>query len=108
MSASPRWTPDEDAALERWYPEYGTKCKRWACNGGELLTGRSRKAINIRACKLGVGCRYHGPRVWPHAHDRMALAMLADVCRETGRTPYQVLRHLHSLVESNRKRSRGR
>ena len=31
------WTTSELDALERWYPEYGTRCPRWQCNGGELL-----------------------------------------------------------------------
>lgn len=98
------WTSAETAALEMWYPEYGTRCQRWEVNGGDLLKGRSKGAIAVKAQRMGLRCRYQGPRIWPKAHDRMALAMLARVCRETGKTPYEVLGHLKSLVRNNAKK----
>lgn len=105
MRSGEEWTNDDLDALESWYPEFGTQCPRWWANGGKLLEGRSHRAIAAKAARIGLKCRYRGPRVWPHAHDRMAIAMLAKVCRETGRSPYQVLDHLRSLVQNNQRRS---
>lgn len=101
------WSEEEIDALERWYPEYGTRCPRWECNGGELLHGRTKRAIAVKAERIGLRCRYQGPRIWTKAQDRAALEMLARVCRETGKSPYQVLGHLRSLVENNQRRARA-
>lgn len=101
------WSDGELDALEKWYPEYGTRCERWEVNGGELLRGRSKKEIAIKAERIGLSCMYQGPRIWPKSQDRVALRWLADVCRMTGRTPYEVLGHLRSLVENNQRRARA-
>ena len=98
------WTTSELADLAHWYPEYGTQCPRWECNGGSLLTGRSRQAIAIRAQRSGVRCDYQGPKAWTKAQNRAALAWLAGVCRDTGCGPYAVLDHIRCLVMNNKRR----
>ena len=98
------WTMSELADLSRWYPEYGTQCPRWECNGGSLLKGRSRQAIAIRAQRSGIRCDYQGPKAWTKAQNRAALAWLAGVCRDTGCGPYSVLDHIRCLVMNNKRR----
>lgn len=99
------WTTGEIDALERWYPEYGTQCKRWECNGGDLLRGRSSRAIAAKAARMGVRCEYQGPKSWTKAQNRAALAWLASTCRDTGCGPYAVLDHLRFLCMNNKKKS---
>lgn len=98
------WTTGEIDALERWYPEYGTQCKRWECNGGDLLRGRSSRAIAAKAARMGVRCDYQGPKSWTKAQNRAALAWLAGTCRDTGCGPYAVLDHIRWLVMNNKRR----
>lgn len=98
------WTTGEVEALERWYPRYGTQFPKWACNGGELLPGRSRQAIAVRAQRTGVKCDYQGPKSWAKAQNRAALSWLAGTCRDTGCGPYAVLDHIRHLVTNNMRR----
>lgn len=108
MSGGRRWTAEEDALIERWYPEWGTQYRGWWCRGGKLLEGRSAKGISIRAQKLGVAARKGGPHVWPSGEERMAVSMLADVCRQTGRSPRSVLTHLLTMTDRMERRARRR
>lgn len=45
-----RWSDEEDALLVANYPKYGPKWDGW----GELLPGRSRGSISVRASKIGL------------------------------------------------------
>lgn len=78
------------------------KCDRWDV----LLPSRTRRAIQNRAQKLGVRCRYRGPRSWRKSEDRAAVTALAEVCRTTGRTPEAVIRRLDHLIHMRRKHMR--
>lgn len=94
MNGVKQWTTRELELLETHYPEHGPSWERWA----ELLPGRTTKAIALKAHVMGIRCRYRGPRSWTKAEDRMAVAMLAEVCRSTRRSPLAVLSHLAWLV----------
>lgn len=102
-SSTRRWTEKDREDLRRLYPEYGGVCHRWECNGGNLIPGKSRNSIVSMASHMGIKCRYRGPHDWTHAQNRMALQMLATVCRETGKSPYEVLGHLRSIVQNNQR-----
>lgn len=101
------WSLSEDELVARYYPENGGAWERWWCNGGDLLEGRTYKALNSRAFKLGVRCRYHGRKSWTHAEDEAALRALASVCRETGRSPIAVVRRLDHLAQKHMARLRA-
>lgn len=94
------WTTRQEGLLERYYPEKGPSWEGWA----ELMPGRTRQAISQHAHKMGLRCLYRGPKSWTKAEDRLAVAMLAKVCMETGRTPIAVVRRLDWLIERNRRR----
>lgn len=102
IAKSPDWSASEDDVLRTWYPEYGMKWDRW----DDLLPSRTRRAIQNRAQKLGVRCRYRGPKSWRKSEDRAAVAALAEVCRTTGRTPEAVIRRLDHLIHMRRKHMR--
>lgn len=104
MAKTPPWSCEENEILATWYPEYGVDWERW----DDLLPLRSRKAIQIHAGKIGVKCRYRGPRSWRKSEDRAAIAMLVEICRSTGRSPDAVINRLAHLVRENRKRARKR
>lgn len=72
----------------------------------DLLPSRTQRAIQNRAQKLGVRCRYRGPKSWRKSEDRAAVAALAEVCRTTGRSPEAVIRRLDHLVHEIRKKNR--
>lgn len=98
----PKWTPEENEILSKWYPEYGPSWHRWPV----LLPGRTYRAIVKQAARLGVSSRYRGPMSWTKVEDRMAVAMLAEVCRNTGRSPNAVINRLAHLVRVNKKKHR--
>lgn len=93
------WTTRDEQLIERHYPEHGPSWDGWE----KLLPNRTPNAISNRAYRLGVRCLYRGPKSWTKAEDRMAVAMLADVCRSLNRTPIAVIRRLMWLVERNRR-----
>lgn len=93
------WTTRQDELLERYYPEHGPSWDGWE----RLLPGRTCRAIAKQASKIGVRCLYRGPKSWTKAEDRVAVAMLAEVCRSVNRTPLAVIKRLLWLVERNRR-----
>lgn len=102
IAKNPDWSASEDDVIRTWYPEYGMRWDRWET----LLPSRTMRAIQNRAQKLGVRCRYRGPKSWRKSEDRAAVAALAEVCRTTGRTPEAVIRRLDHLVHEIRKKRR--
>lgn len=92
------WTTGEEDALRRYYPEHGPSWDGW----GKMLPRRSRNSISQHACKLGVKCLYRGPKSWTKAQDRMAVAMLVEVCKETHRSPDAVISRLRWLVRKGK------
>lgn len=102
IAKNPNWSASEDDVIRTWYPEYGMSWDRWE----DLLPSRTQRAIQNRAQKLGVRCRYRGPKSWRKSEDRAAVAALAEVCRTTGRTPEAVIRRLDHLVHEMRKKNR--
>lgn len=99
---SPKWATWENELLHKWYPEFGPSWDRWA----ELLPNRTYKARVNQAAKIGAKYRYRGPKSWTKAEDRLAVAMLAEVCKETKRSPNAVIHRLAHLIRLNRERSR--
>lgn len=96
-----RWTPGEDAAIRRLYPGRGAGSPEVRA----ALPGRTARAVAQRACELGVASGVRGPNPWTPEEDRAAVAHLAAVCRETGRTPVAVCHHLEWLVRKARGRA---
>lgn len=101
------WKIHEDELITKYYPENGLSFDRWWFNGGDLLEGRSKSAVGNRACKLGVQCIYHGPKTWRRDQDRLALMMLARLCKETGKTPVACVRRLEHLTQQHMMRLRA-
>lgn len=99
-----RWSMDEDELIRRWYPEKGPSWEKWA----EMLPGRTYKAINVRAGRIGVRCDYRGPRTWTKSEDRSAVTALAEVCKTTGRSPESVIHRLDHLVHESRRALRAK
>lgn len=96
------WTPEEDAAIAKYYPGHG--------NSEELrsaLPDRTPRAISMRACQLGIQAGVRGPRSWRPEEDKVAVALLARACRETGRTPLAVIRRLEWLVRKAQARGKA-
>lgn len=102
LSRFPNWKPDEDELLRKWYPEKGSVWDRW----DELLPGRSPKGIQDRAHKIGVRCRYSGPKTaYTKSMDRVLLIHLQEMCQQLDRSPKSVVSRLdHILHEQYRKR----
>lgn len=94
------WDDEKDAVVKTYYPEHGPAWDGWE----RLIPGVSEKAVAMRAGRLGVKCKYRGPKSWTKAQDRVAVALLAQICKSTGRSPYAVIARLRTLyVESKRR-----
>lgn len=102
IARNPDWTTRENELIYRYYPEHGPKWEEWK----RLLPLRTYRSIQVHANKLGVRCRYRGPRSWRKSEDRAAVALLIGVCRTTGRSPEAVIRRLDHLVRQMRKKKR--
>lgn len=87
----PLWTDSEDELIRSAYPEHGPTWDGWA----ELLPNRSRRAIGLRASRLGV---IMGWREQPEdepipdngRHDRIVMRGMA-----AGKSPSQIDRENH-------------
>lgn len=90
------WSPAEDAVL-MGNCAHGPSWDGWS----ELLPGRTRGAISVRASKLGVGMGRggHGARKWSGEEDRKIKEVLSKLALATGRTERAVAMRMAAIAE---------
>ena len=95
----PKFTPEEDEVIARVYPITGAR-------GCSKVLGRSEASCASRANRLGI--RTPSPRgranPWTVREEKIVAACLLRACRETGRSPMAVIRHMEWLVRKQRQK----
>ena len=90
-----KWTEEELATLRKYYPEHGPSWFRWR----ELLPGRTRDAIQLRASKDGCLQRKAGRSWrWTDLEDRLVLAAALRLSDETGRSVRAIGNRIQELA----------
>ena len=91
---SAKWTEEELATLREHYPEHGPSWRGWR----ELLPGRTRDAIQIRASYDGCARRRRHPWRWTDLEDRLVLAAALRLSDETGRSVRAIGNRIQELA----------
>lgn len=89
-----KWTEEELATLRKYYPEHGPSWFRWR----ELLPGRTRDAIQIRASHEGCVQRRRPAWRWTDLEDRLVLAAALRLSDETGRSVRAIGNRIQELA----------